>query len=79
MAREVPVYLFVGFLESGKSRFIQQTLEDERFNGGEKTLHVDASVREAEELFTGKVYPVENGCLVYSFAAPDTALFHLKK
>ena len=48
-------------------------------DGGEKTLHVDASVREAEELFTGKVYPVENGRFVYPFAAPDTALFHLKK
>ncbi len=36
--REVPVYLFTGFLESGKTRFIQGTLEDERFNTGEKTL-----------------------------------------
>lgn len=36
--REVPVYLFTGFLESGKTKFIQGTLEDERFNTGEKTL-----------------------------------------
>ncbi len=36
---EVPVYLFTGFLESGKTSFIQGTLEDERFNGGsERTL-----------------------------------------
>lgn len=34
----VPVYLFVGFLESGKTKFVQQTLCDERFNAGEKTL-----------------------------------------
>jgi G3E family GTPase len=34
----IPVYLFLGFLESGKTRFIQETLEDERFNTGEKTL-----------------------------------------
>ena len=34
--REIPVYLFTGFLESGKTRFIQGTLEDERFNTGEK-------------------------------------------
>ncbi len=34
----IPVYLFTGFLESGKTRFIQQTMEDERFNNGEKTL-----------------------------------------
>ncbi len=35
---EVPVYLFTGFLESGKTKFIQETLEDERFNSGERTL-----------------------------------------
>ena len=35
---EIPVYLFTGFLESGKTKFIQETLEDERFNSGEKTL-----------------------------------------
>ena len=35
---EVPVYLFTGFLEAGKTRFIQGTLEDERFNNGERTL-----------------------------------------
>lgn len=34
----VPVYLFLGFLESGKTKFIQETLEDKRFNSGEKTL-----------------------------------------
>ena len=35
---ETPVYLFSGFLESGKTLFIQDTLEDKRFNSGEKTL-----------------------------------------
>ena len=35
---DIPVYLFTGFLESGKTTFIQGTLEDERFNRGEKTL-----------------------------------------
>ncbi|MBR1824763.1 MAG: GTPase [Ruminococcus sp.] len=34
----IPIYLFLGFLESGKTRFIQETLEDKRFNNGEKTL-----------------------------------------
>ena len=28
MANEIPVYLFVGFLESGKTKFIQETFED---------------------------------------------------
>lgn len=35
---EIPVYLFLGFLESGKTTFIQGTLEDPRFNDGERTL-----------------------------------------
>jgi uncharacterized membrane protein YcgQ (UPF0703/DUF1980 family) len=36
--QETPVYLFLGFLESGKTKFIQETLEDDRFNTGERTL-----------------------------------------
>ncbi len=35
---ETPVYLFLGFLESGKTQFIQETLQDSRFASGEKTL-----------------------------------------
>ena len=34
----IPVYVFTGFLDSGKTRFMQGTLEDDRFNAGEKTL-----------------------------------------
>lgn len=34
----IPIYLFLGFLEAGKTKFIQETLEDKRFNKGEKTL-----------------------------------------
>ena len=36
--KDIPLYLFTGFLESGKTKFIQETLEDERFNVGERTL-----------------------------------------
>ena len=36
--QNMPVYLFTGFLEAGKTRFIQETLEDRRFSNGEKTL-----------------------------------------
>lgn len=35
---DIPVYLFTGFLESGKTTFIQETLEDKRFCRGERTL-----------------------------------------
>ena len=38
MAKQIPVYLFTGFLESGKTKFAQETLEDENFNNGENIL-----------------------------------------
>lgn len=34
----VAAYLFTGFLESGKTKFIQETLGDKSFNSGEKTM-----------------------------------------
>lgn len=36
--QEIPVYLFTGFLEAGKTKFIQETLEDPRFDTQERTL-----------------------------------------
>lgn len=36
--KNIPIYLFTGFLEAGKTQFIQGTLEDVRFNDGERTL-----------------------------------------
>lgn len=35
---QVPVYLFTGFLESGKTTFMQETMEEGSFDDGEKTL-----------------------------------------
>ncbi len=35
---KLPVYLFTGFLEGGKTSIIQESLNDENFNSGEKTL-----------------------------------------
>ncbi|MBE6579636.1 MAG: GTPase [Ruminococcaceae bacterium] len=35
---EMPVYLFTGFLEAGKTKCIQETLEDSQFNTGEPIL-----------------------------------------
>ena len=38
MAAKLPVYLFTGFLEGGKTHIIQESMEDQKFNSGEKTL-----------------------------------------
>ncbi|MBQ8215667.1 MAG: GTPase [Clostridia bacterium] len=35
---ELPVYFFTGFLESGKTKFIKESLADPKFNEGENTL-----------------------------------------
>ena len=52
---EIPVYLFTGFLEAGKTKFIQETLEDKRFNSGEKTLLL--LCEEGEEEYDISVMP----------------------
>lgn len=59
---EIPVYAFTGFLDSGKTRFIQGTLEDNRFNSGEKTLLLVLEEGEEEyepEKFSGKNVHIE--------------------
>ncbi len=56
---ETPVYLFLGFLESGKTKFIQETLEDPRFSSGEKTLLLVCEEGE-EEYETIKFSNAEN-------------------
>ena len=35
---KIPIYLFLGFLEGGKTTFIQKTLANERFGNGENIL-----------------------------------------
>ena len=55
---QIPVYAFTGFLDSGKTKFIQETLEDERFNAGERTLLL--VFEEGEEEFDISTYPHKN-------------------
>lgn len=55
---EIPVYAFTGFLDSGKTKFIQETLEDERFNAGERTLLL--VFEEGEEEYDFSTYPHKN-------------------
>lgn len=55
---EMPVYLFLGFLESGKTKFIQETLEDKRFNNGERTLLLVCE--EGVEEYEPSTYPSKN-------------------
>ena len=56
--QQIPMYVFTGFLESGKTKFIQETLEDPRFNSGEKTLLL--VLEEGEEEYDLSRYPSQN-------------------
>lgn len=55
MAMEIPVYLFTGFLEAGKTKSMQETLADDRFNQGEPTLVL--MCEDGEEEYDKSVYP----------------------
>ena len=55
---QIPVYSFTGFLDSGKTKFIQETLEDTRFNDGERTLLL--IFEEGEEEYDFSRYPAQN-------------------
>ena len=55
---QIPVYVFTGFLDSGKTKFIQETLEDPRFNAGERTLLL--VFEEGEEEYDFSTYPHQN-------------------
>lgn len=58
MSSQIPVYLFTGFLEAGKTKAIQETMEDERFNDGERTLIL--MCEEGEEEIDVSRFPKKN-------------------
>lgn len=62
MNEEVLVYLFLGFLDSGKTKFIQETLEDKRFDSGEKTLLLICE--EGEREYDPQTFAVSNVAIV---------------
>lgn len=63
LPKETPVYMFVGFLESGKTKFIQETLEDARFDTGENTLLL--VMEEGMEEYDESKFAVQNVSIAY--------------
>ena len=55
---DISVYLFLGFLDSGKTKFIQETLEDARMETGEKTLLLVCE--EGDEEYAPERFAVKN-------------------
>ena len=66
--REVPVYLFTGFLEAGKTKFIQETLEDKRFCNGERTLLLVCE--EGEEEYEPDQF-ADRSVMIRTLSSPD--------
>ena len=60
---ETPVYLFTGFLEAGKTRLIQETMEDAEFNAGEPTLILLCEEGEGELDPSSFAQGADNVCL----------------
>ncbi|MDE7301372.1 MAG: GTPase [Clostridia bacterium] len=56
--QDVNVYMFLGFLDSGKTKFIQETLEDERMENGERTMLLVCE--EGEEEYDPSRFKVKN-------------------
>ena len=58
MAKEVPVYLFTGFLDAGKTKFAQETLQDKSFNNGDRILLL--LCEEGEEEYDPSMFAAPN-------------------
>lgn len=56
--QDISVYLFLGFLDSGKTKFIQETLEDPRMETGERTMLLICE--EGEEEYDPSRFKVKN-------------------
>lgn len=56
--QDISVYLFLGFLDSGKTKFIQETLEDPRIETGERTMLLICE--EGEEEYDPSRFKVKN-------------------
>ncbi len=76
MQEEIGVYLFLGFLESGKTKFIQETLEDPRMENGERTLLLVCE--EGEEEYEPEKFNVKNVAKVTLESADELNIKNLQ-
>ena len=52
---DIPVYLFTGFLEAGKTKFIKETMQDENFNDGNRKYLIIQCEEGEEEIEAGEL------------------------
>ncbi|MGN0395727.1 MAG: GTP-binding protein, partial [Coprococcus sp.] len=61
--KEIPVYIFMGFLDSGKTTFVNETLLDRQFTDGERTLLLVCE--DGEEEYDSSALAAENIYMEY--------------
>ena len=52
---DIPVYLFTGFLEAGKTKFIKETMQDENFNDSKRKYLIIQCEEGEEEIEPGEL------------------------
>lgn len=75
--QDISVYLFLGFLESGKTKFIQETLEDPRMENGERTLLLVCE--EGEEEYAPQRFNVKNVAVVTLESVEELTLENMER
>ncbi|MBD5631954.1 MAG: GTPase [Clostridia bacterium] len=73
---EISVYMFLGFLESGKTQFIQETLEDPRMENGERTMLLVCEEGEVE--YSPEKFAVQNVAVVTLESAEELTMENLE-
>jgi len=77
VTKEIPVYLFMGFLESGKTTFAKETLVDRGFTDGKKTLML--VLEEGEEEYDEEDFKKKNIVIEYIDDLDTDELIALQK
>lgn len=72
-----PVYVFSGFLDSGKTQAIKGTLYDERFNQGEKSLII--CFEQGDVIYDDKFLGITNTEVVYLDSIKDLSVAKQKE
>lgn len=73
---DIPVYMITGFLESGKTSFILETLADKEFSRGEKTLVIACEDGEVE--YDEKILKASNSVVEFVEDEEDFDLDNLE-
>ena len=70
--KEIPIYVFTGFLESGKTSFIKETMKEGQFSDGQKTVYIMCE-EGTEELNEKEMQ--DNGFVMHTFVNEEDVTY----